>query len=93
MNNDIPALKRIGNSPDKTLGPFRGRVDSDKTEGSFGGGHNADWVRYSTKLILSSSSVFKRSAKVKLNCFYPPSAVPTPLFGFVCGDIGIDPSI
>ena len=40
MDNDIPVLERIGNSPDQTLGPFRGRVDGDKTERSFGGGHD-----------------------------------------------------
>lgn len=93
VDDDIPVFKRVGNSPDKTLSPFRGRVDGDKAKGSFGGGHGEDWMRYSAKLILSNSSAFKPSAKVKLNCFYPPSDIPTPLSGFVCGDIGIGPSI
>lgn len=39
VDDDIPVLQRIGYSPDQTLGPFRGRVDSNKTERSFGGGH------------------------------------------------------
>ena len=42
MDNDIPVLERIGNSPDQTLGPFRGRVDGDKAKGSSEGGHGED---------------------------------------------------
>ena len=42
VDDNIPVLERIGNSPDQTLGSFRGRVDSDKTKGSFGVGHGED---------------------------------------------------
>lgn len=45
VDDDIPVLKGISDTPDQTLSSFGGRVDRDETEGSFGGGHCAGGVK------------------------------------------------
>lgn len=43
MDDSIPVLERIGDSPDQTLSSFGSRVDRDETEGSFWAGHGEYW--------------------------------------------------
>jgi len=43
VDDDIPVLERIGDSPDQALSSLGGRVDRDETERSFGAGHSEYW--------------------------------------------------